>query len=94
MEPKKNPKYDIHRKRGLILQFSFALSVAMVILAFKWSVPVTETIGCKLPKLTDSDDMQYVPIVYSTPQKQQAPKPLKKSVITLPEFLCQHVHGE
>ncbi len=39
MEPKKNPKVDIHKKRNVIFPFSLALSLIMVICAFKVVAP-------------------------------------------------------
>ncbi|MBA4055524.1 MAG: hypothetical protein C0490_12485 [Marivirga sp.] len=86
MEPKKNPKYDIHRKRGLILQVSFIISLAIVIMAFKWSVPVTESIGKKTLKKEYDEVLNYVPVVKIKSQEQTAPKPLKKMVTSLPAF--------
>lgn len=40
MEPKKNPKYDVHSQRGTIFQISLAITLALVIMAFQWRVPV------------------------------------------------------
>jgi periplasmic protein TonB len=36
MEPKKNPKYDIHRQRGVLLNLGLAVSLILLIAAFKW----------------------------------------------------------
>ncbi len=38
MEPKKNPKYDIHRQRGVLLNIGLVVSFVIVITAFKWKV--------------------------------------------------------
>ena len=40
MEPKKNPKYDVHQKRGVLLNVGLIVSLIIVITAFKWTVPV------------------------------------------------------
>src|SRR5688572_15215328 len=40
MEPKKNPKYDVHQKRGVLLNLGLAVSLIIVITAFKWTVPI------------------------------------------------------
>lgn len=86
MEPKKNPKYDIHRKRGLILNVSFVISLAMVIMAFNWSVPLTERNGNALTKQDYNDVISYVPVVYDKPREQAIPKPLRKTVMSSPVF--------
>lgn len=39
MEPKKNPRYDVHKKRNLIFNFSLVLSLLIVISAFRIAVP-------------------------------------------------------
>ena len=40
MEPKKNPKYDVHQQRGVLLNVGLAVSLIIVITAFKWSTPI------------------------------------------------------
>ena len=40
MEPKKNPKYDVHQKRGVLLNVGLVISLIIVITAFKWTVPI------------------------------------------------------
>src|SRR5688500_12043 len=39
MEPKKNPTYDIHRKRGMLLNVGLIVSLILVITAFEWKTP-------------------------------------------------------
>lgn len=86
MEPKKNPKYDIHRMRGLILQISFVVSLAMVIMAFKWSIPINKKIVCKLENSETDIALTYVPVIYDRPKEPTPPKPLNKVVSSLPTF--------
>lgn len=86
MEPKKNPKYDIHRNRGLILQISFVISLAMVIMAFKWSVPITKKIVSNVENSETDDVLIYVPVIYDRPKASPPPKPLNKAVSSLPVF--------
>jgi periplasmic protein TonB len=38
MEPKKNPKYDIHRHHGVLLNVGLAISLLLMIGAFKWKM--------------------------------------------------------
>ena len=40
MEPKKNPKYDVHQKRGVLLNVGLVVSLIIIITAFKWTIPV------------------------------------------------------
>lgn len=42
MEPKKNPKYDVHRQRGVLLNLGLAVSLIIVITAFQWTFPVRD----------------------------------------------------
>lgn len=44
MEPKKNPKYDVHRQRGKIFQISLVITLVLVISAFQWSIPVEKAV--------------------------------------------------
>ncbi len=87
MEPKKNPRYDIHRKRGLILQISLLLSLAIVLTAFNWSVPLTERPPQKSLNPGSDEVIPYVPVVYTRTQEQPAPPPLKKVPASLPVFV-------
>ncbi len=87
MEPKKNPRYDIHRKRGLILQISLMLSLAIVLTAFNWSVPLTERPLEKSLNPESDEVIPYVPVVYTRTQQQPAPPPLKKVPLSLPVFV-------
>jgi periplasmic protein TonB len=40
MEPKKNPKYDVHQMRGVLLNVGLVVSLIIVITAFKWTAPI------------------------------------------------------
>jgi periplasmic protein TonB len=77
MEPKKNPKYDIHRNRGTIFNFSLAVSLLLVITAFEWSVRTPKK---EMDKPTDRNDrieMAAIPIVHYKQKDVVAPEPLK-----------------
>lgn len=39
MQPKKNPKYDVHRKRFLFFNIGLVLSLAITTTAFEWKTP-------------------------------------------------------
>lgn len=40
MEAKKNPKYDVHRQRGMLFSIGLIVSISLVITAFKWRTAV------------------------------------------------------
>ena len=46
MEPKKNPKYDVHQKRGVLLNLGLVISLVIVITAFNWTVPLVDDYIC------------------------------------------------
>jgi protein TonB len=87
MEPKKNPKYDLHNKRSVIFNFSLALSIFIVICAFKWSVPLSQQYH-KPTDLRDDGSSTIDPITYYTdPQEPPKPKQEKKIVVNPTEFV-------
>lgn len=82
MEPKKNPKYDIHQKRGVLLNVGLIVSLILIITAFKWAVPVKYP-GIILPHHGDAID----PLIVDYPRptdfnKVDLPKPRQIKVIT------------
>jgi periplasmic protein TonB len=83
MEPKKNPKVEVHRKRSLIFNFSLVLSLLVVITAFRWSSPIPPDIVC--PQLIDSlEGFDYVAIT----NFNEVPEPPKPEVkITPPKAI-------
>jgi len=77
MEPKKNPKFDIHRKRGIIFNFSLAISLVLVITAFKWSVEMPEKKILENNNKIASAEMPLLPIVYEKKKELPAPQEMK-----------------
>ena len=75
MEPKKNPKYDIHRNRGSIFNFSLAVSLMLVITAFEWSVNTPKKEMRKPADRNDRIEMASIPIVNHKQNDVVAPKP-------------------
>lgn len=53
MEPKKNPKYDIHRHHGMLLNVGLAVSLLLMIGVFKWKMATENQIP---PDLTHQDN--------------------------------------
>jgi periplasmic protein TonB len=84
MEPKKNPEVDIHKKRGVIFNFSLALSLLVVVCAFKVAVRINEK--SFPPKATDEEPVVLVPITY---HKNDIPEQItkqKKGLGEAPEY--------
>lgn len=79
MEPKKNPTYDIHLSRGIIFNFSLAVSMLVVITAFQWNVKsVKKELSPQVRRIKTSD-MELIPMV---PEKRKAsvtPEPIQLS---------------
>jgi protein TonB len=77
MEPKKNPEFDIHRKRGLIFNFSLAISMLLVFSAFKWSVEMPGKKNIVNSDKIASVEMPLLPIVYEKKKELPAPQAMK-----------------
>jgi len=77
MEPKKNPKFDIHRSRGVIFNISLAISLSLVITAFEWSVGTPKKELHKTADRRERIEMASIPIVYQKQKDLPAPQPLK-----------------
>jgi protein TonB len=78
MEPKKNPKYDIHRQRGLLYNISLAISILLVIGMFKITMPYRDASD---PPPPDDPEMTYYvePDVKST--RHQKPTIKKEELV-------------
>ncbi len=74
MEPKKNPKYDIHRKRGVLLNIGLIVSLILVVTAFNWKVPVRPTNDNHFVELS-SDDLFVDDPRVTNPVSNDPPKP-------------------
>ncbi len=77
MEPKKNPKYDVHKNSRMIFFFSLCVSILLVLTAFQWKRP-RNTSGGDLPPPQPIYETTYpVPIteINIAPPK---PEPIKE----------------
>lgn len=74
MEPKKTPEADIHSKRGIIFNFSLAISLLVVVCAFKVGILVNES-DCTLPPPVEVDDTYYPPV---SVHRNETPEVIKK----------------
>jgi protein TonB len=80
MEPKKNPKYDVHQKRGVLLNLGLVVSLILVITAFKWAAPI------KHPRIALSHNDLSDPLVFDYPRptdfkKVEAAKPKRIPIV-------------
>lgn len=79
MEPKKNPKIDLQKKSGLLLNIGFTVSLLLVILAFEWR-SYDDSGLLDLGQVEDDfEDIMEIP-----PTEQPPPPPPK---IQLPEII-------
>ncbi|MBL7858584.1 MAG: TonB family protein [Cyclobacteriaceae bacterium] len=72
MEPKKNPKYDVHRQSRMFFMMSLAISIALVIMAFQWKAPVQNDTGREWSKPDEVETYAFTEIKSIAPAK---PKP-------------------
>jgi periplasmic protein TonB len=87
MEPKKNPKIDVHRKRNMIFNLSLVLSLMVVITAFNWSSPIPPEVVID-PGPSGYDSIPFVlPTDFRTvPEKPKPDVDLKKTIAN-PAFI-------
>jgi protein TonB len=80
MEPKKNPKYDIHRQRGVLLNFGLILSLVLVTTAFKWKVLLPKDFHYNFEELRAEgpvfDDPRITTIERDKPSVPKSVKPV------------------
>ncbi len=77
MEPKKNPTYDIHQKRGMLLNVGLIVSLILVITAFEWKTPFSSQ-KVELPYNGDLPETMIPDMVRSTNFKNpEIPKPIR-----------------
>lgn len=84
MEVKKNPNYDLEKKRGLFLQIGFLVSLLVVLMAFEYETPVEKIADLEFDVLEEMDDI--IPItVQDEPKPKELPKfkPIELTTIIL-----------
>lgn len=73
MEVKKNPRYDLEKKRSMFLQIGFLLSFVIVLMAFEYKTPVSKTAELDFDPIEEFDEL--VPVtVHETKPKKEIPK--------------------
>jgi protein TonB len=82
MEPKKNPKYDVHAQRGTIFQISLTITLALVIMAFQWRVPIEKELI--LPPLTTLANNSFDELIPTTSFKTEEPPKARELKPTRP----------
>ncbi len=81
MEPKKNPKYDVHQSRGVLFNFSLSISLIIVITAFTWTVPLKKDGDSPKKDFLGELELPYIPVIYE--KQKPIPLPKAKQFITM-----------
>jgi len=84
MEPKKNPKHDVHRHRNALLSIGLMCSLAIVIMAFEWKAEIHKK-DLK-PKPLPQDMVYNVPITYHI-KEEKTPEVKKKLPVSPTEYV-------
>lgn len=87
MLPKKRENADLEKKKSLFFEIGLAIALLLVLIAFKWRVPIHEAVVISNPQeLTDLEEI--VPITRQEPEKPKVKPPVKirlQDVITIVE---------
>ncbi len=84
MEVKKNPEYDLEKKRGLFLQIGLFVSLLVVLMAFEYKSPAEQVANLDFDILEEMDEV--IPItVQDKPEPKELPKfePIELTTIIL-----------
>ncbi len=76
MEVKKNPRYNLEKKRILFLQLGFFLSLLFVLMAFEYKIPMDEPDIMVFDTYTDIEELAL--ITFSEPDKRLEPPKVKR----------------
>jgi protein TonB len=88
MEPKKNPRYDVHRQHGVLLNVGLVVSIILIITAFNWKISVKPFIGCSLPEpLPETAIIDDAIITEFKKVEAPKPKPIQTVVTMASEFI-------
>ncbi|PKQ62064.1 hypothetical protein BZG02_14120 [Labilibaculum filiforme] len=76
MLEKKNPRYNLEKKRGLFLQFGFLISFLFVLMAFEYKVPMNEPDDIVFDTIDDIEEI--VLTTFSEPENKIEPPKVKR----------------
>lgn len=76
MQVKKNPRYNLEKKRVLFLQLGFLISLLFVLMAFEYKVPMDEPDVIVFDSFNDNEELAL--ITFSEPDKKLEPPKVKK----------------
>ena len=76
MDAKKNPRYNLEKRRILFLQFGFLFSLLFVLMAFEYKIPVDDAEVLVTEVLEETDEL--VPVTFQEPKKKLEPPKIKK----------------
>ena len=86
MEIKKHPKADMNRWRSIFMTFGLIVAMGIVLAAFEWSTPITQTED--LGKVEDVEvEEEIIPVTRQEPPKPKKapPKPKVTEVLNIVE---------
>lgn len=75
MELKKNPKYDLEKKKSLFLQLGLVFSLSVVLIAFEWKTYERKVEGFG-PLEVDLAEEEIIPITKEPPPPPPPPPPV------------------
>ncbi|MUP39768.1 TonB family protein [Labilibaculum sp. 44] len=76
MQVKKNPRYNLEKKRVLFLQFGFLISFLFVLMAFEYKVPMNEPEDFVFDSIDDMEELTAV--TFREPEKKMEPPKVRK----------------
>ena len=95
MEPKKNPKYDVHRYSKLTFLFSLAFSISLVLMAFQLKVETKDDVGDN-PKPVEPVDYAFTEIKSITtpkPKYESVDKKIPDKKVADPTKVVEAIHA-
>lgn len=75
MDKKKNEKYDLERYRSLFLKFGFIAALAIMLLSFEWTSPISSFESSFTPE-TSFQDVEEIVVT-----RQELPKPPETKMV-------------
>lgn len=76
MQVKKNPRYNLEKKRVLFLQFGFLISFLFVLMAFEYKVHMNEPEDVVYDTIDDMEELTLV--TFCEPEKKTEPPKVRK----------------
>jgi len=88
MEPKKNPRYDVHRYHSVLFGVSLSISLLLVIIAFEWTQSVYTPVGPASFADPFGEDTLFYVAPFREIMDEPSAKPLKQKKSTVPNYVA------